>query len=1201
MANYRHITLVKNWRMGKICMILCILLAGSQLYASSEQRVIAFGNISINHENFPLIEQHLKYANHISEEPFAVLFIGGFLDGDSCHIDLIKKLHNYSDRIHLIPGTHEWKTLGSTGIANLDDLLKDAFDNDVFIPDNACGEIESKTLHDEIELLAIDSKWFLQDWKSQDELNKNCDIESRDQFLFEFRDEVMSNKEKTVLLTTYHPPYRFDNKSGDYKFLHHIFPFTTKHKHALLPLPIVSTLFFQAQSFLRSHEFQQHPRYRKLSESIEDLADDHQRMVIISGDGRQSTVLEKENCLFINICSNEDKSSYHVPTEAKLIDKSSVLYLNFSTHKYRYAIRTLSDPDELLLEGHKELPAIIKDEIPTDTLEKKLPNYSHQTIFNDDNLTHLGADWLTGTLYTDLYKTPIKAPTLDLTKGEDLMPFKIGGGQQTISVRLRNRLDQNFVVRSLQKKPTKLLAKKLRISIIEDFVEYYFTSAHPFAFLAVPVLEESLGLYHTNPTLYFLPAQKQLAPYNDEIGNQLVLFRERADEDWSASKSLGRSTEIVSTSDMKEDLLENKITVDARFYLKNRLLDLTLGDWDRHSDQWRWAKGPERSNQVIDTLYPVGRDRDQAMYNFDGFLIKVLRFYDPSFKVMRTFDRKITRSDIRWQSYSAKSLDHLLLNTLNKEDWMQIAREMKSDISRKTVEDAIDKMPHEIPVIEKEKWTNILWERFQQIEETANLFYEEFQKSPVIYGSIYSDSIYIDFDRGTSGSLTIKSEDKDGHWTTKLSRVIEYEDIHTLRIHAMEGNDVFIINKEVRSPGLTLLGGYGEDVYKKEGSGANKNLKIIEHAEEDQSSSSEFNITTTNRKNVDEIPHKGIMPNYFSLNPAFRANRDDGLFLGVSGNYKQNQFKKTINHYANLTFATKRKSSRLAYRMEIQNELKKSITFLDVNIDGPRYESNFFGMGNESTYDPVLDESHYYLRRQLQNISTGIKWSLGSLGDISLAAFGERITLQEIEERYVNAFIQEKAIKGPNHFAGLHFTLDFTNFNSRFKVTDGVKLGMNIIGKKGLDNQQNHVLINPYYHLYKSIGPKKNIIYSTKIQFRGIIGDYFFFQAPTLGGTDYLRGYRRERFRGRSLLAQNNNLHIRLTDRISRKYFPAGAGVTASFDHGRVWLDNEESKKWHYNWGLGIWISPLNAFVISAGVYRSPESTELRARLGWQF
>ncbi len=30
--------------------------------------------------------------------------------------------------------------------------------------------------------------------------------------------------------------------------------------------------------------------------------------------------------------------------------------------------------------------------------------------------------------------------------------------------------------------------------------------------------------------------------------------------------------------------------VDSKSFLKARLVDIFLGDWDRHTDQWKWAK-----------------------------------------------------------------------------------------------------------------------------------------------------------------------------------------------------------------------------------------------------------------------------------------------------------------------------------------------------------------------------------------------------------------------------------------------------------------------------------------------------------------------------------------------------------------------------------------------------------------------------------
>ena len=456
--------------------------------------------------------------------------------------------------------------------------------------------------------------------------------------------------------------------------------------------------------------------------------------------------------------------------------------------------------------------------------------------------------------------------------------------------------------------------------------------------------------------------------------------------------------------------------------------------------------------------------------------------------------------------------------------------------------------------------------------------------------------------RPDTGRIMIKSKIEDGDWIIKMDRTFVNKDINILRIHALEGDDKLIICKTAKKPKIILLGGYGIDEYLNLDSHPPKNIQIIEQGEEGQKINfPRLKISNSDQKNIDEIPRRAPLPNYSSLNPTFQINRDDGVFLGVSGRYHVNRFQKEIIHFGKVTFATARKSSQIQYGLQVHNALRKSITFLDVNLDGPRYESNFYGMGNETTYDQDLPQSFYYLRRQLQTITSGLIWSLGPLGKLSSGIYGERITLEQIEDRYINEFIADKSMRGPNHFAGLYLNLDFSNFNSSLKVTDGVKLGFNITAKKGLDNQKNQILINPYYHLYKGIGSNKRLIYSTKIQYHGIIGDYFFFQAPTIGGSDYLRGYRRERFRGRSTFAHNNNLHLKVIDRLSAKYFPAGIGLTASFDYGRVWLEDEDSKKWHSNWGLGLWISPLNAFIISGSIYKSPESTEVRVKLGWQF
>jgi hypothetical protein len=51
-----------------------------------------------------------------------------------------------------------------------------------------------------------------------------------------------------------------------------------------------------------------------------------------------------------------------------------------------------------------------------------------------------------------------------------------------------------------------------------------------------------------------------------------------------------------------------KYIVDENEYIKARLFDMLIGDWDRHYDQWRWA---EYKKKAIVIYKPIPRDRDR--------------------------------------------------------------------------------------------------------------------------------------------------------------------------------------------------------------------------------------------------------------------------------------------------------------------------------------------------------------------------------------------------------------------------------------------------------------------------------------------------------------------------------------------------------------------------------------------------------------
>src|SRR5262249_42852671 len=124
---------------------------------------------------------------------------------------------------------------------------------------------------------------------------------------------------------------------------------------------------------------------------------------------------------------------------------------------------------------------------------------------------------------------------------------------------------------------------------------------------------------------------------------------------------------------------------DARAFLKVRLLDIMIGDWDRHRDQWRWAKLPDKPY-----WQPIPDDRDQAFSRYEGLVLavapeRVLIFqnYGPNYP------------DMKGLTYNGWEQDRQLLGGLDKAVWQETAAELKAQITDDVIEKAARRMPPE--------------------------------------------------------------------------------------------------------------------------------------------------------------------------------------------------------------------------------------------------------------------------------------------------------------------------------------------------------------------------------------------------------------------------------------------------------------------------------------------------------------------------
>lgn len=108
-------------------------------------------------------------------------------------------------------------------------------------------------------------------------------------------------------------------------------------------------------------------------------------------------------------------------------------------------------------------------------------------------------------------------------------------------------------------------------------------------------------------------------------------------------------------------------------------------------------------------------------------------------------------------------------------------------------------------------------------------------------------------------------------------------------------------------------------------------------------------------------------------------------------------------------------------------------------------------------------------------------------------------------------------------------------------------------------------------------------------------GNPAFYQVNTLGSTETLRGYQRDRFYGKSSVYNQNEL--RWTMDVRSYLYNGKLAFFGLYDMGRVWLPNEKSNKWHTGYGAGISLSPFNLISVSASYAISSEDTNFHFNL----
>ena len=119
--------------------------------------------------------------------------------------------------------------------------------------------------------------------------------------------------------------------------------------------------------------------------------------------------------------------------------------------------------------------------------------------------------------------------------------------------------------------------------------------------------------------------------------------------------------------------------------------------------------------------------------------------------------------------------------------------------------------------------------------------------------------------------------------------------------------------------------------------------------------------------------------------------------------------------------------------------------------------------------------------------------------------------------------------------------------------------------------------------------PSGQLVLATKFKGHFNIGDDFeFYQAVSIGANNGLRGFRFQRFTGKTAYFQNTDVRWSFRERRTG-LLPVTPGVYGGFDYGRVWIPNEDSDTWHNSYGGGFFVNGADILSFNAGLFNSSD------------
>jgi hypothetical protein len=793
----------------------------------------------------------------------------------------------------------------------------------------------------------------------------------------------------------------------------------------------------------------------------------------------------------------------------------------------------------------------------------------------------------------ELWRTPVRVPVLDLARhAGGLRPTEAGGGKQTKSLRFRGGDGREYQFRSVRKDLYTLPAD-LRRTFAGKVVRDQLKSHHPAAAVVSAPLVAAAGVLHPVPALVVMPDDPRLGEFRAEFAGMLGTIEERPNEGEDGGEGFAGAAQVIGTPRLLERIEEGpEDVVDARAFLDARLTDLFLGDWDRHQDQWRWARFGEGTPRV---WQPVPRDRDQAFVRFDGLALNLVRNRFP--RVVRFGP---TYRDLHGLTFSARDLDRRLLAELERPAWDSAVARLQGRWTDAVIDAAVARMPPEWRAKNGDELRRDLRARRERLDGAAAWLYRRLAREAEVHATDETDRATVE--RLPSGDVSLTVATAQGApYFRRLYRAGETEE---LRLYLHGGDDVATVRGAGARMKVRVLGGGGDDALADSSTapGGRRTRLYDDRGDNVLAPGGEATVSTRAFEAPEVAPDAVAAPwrdwgraTYAVPWAGYRS--DLGVVLGggierVRYGFRQVPYSSRVVVRARWAWAVREGAAE--YVGDFRRPASPTSFAVRALASGLEL-TRFHGYGNDA---PLVGDDAFHRARNRQ-VLLEAGWRRPLAGPVTGYA-GPVARYADTPDD--GGFLALAQPYGAGRFgqAGARAELAVDTRDHATAPTRGVRAALGGSAWPAVWDVEEafgeaHADAAAYLTAPVALRPTLALRAGGK----RVWGVAPFHEAAFVGGAETVRGFREQRFAGDAAIWGNAELRLELFN--FAFLIPGTVGVHGMADAGRVYVDGASPGGWHTSHGGGAWLRVLDdGPALSLTVARG-EETRVYAGAGFRF